>query len=205
MKKATIIGMILAVAVNLYSQEREYKTLVDFDQVRISGMGGPVMQFTAIDGEFAHLMGGGGAILFNDFFIGGYGLGMTNNIRVNKDKYPGAQTDHHLSVSHGGFWLGYSLFGTRPVHVCISSLVGWGELGIKDDYGQYDGDNFFTIVPTLEVELNLTRYFRIGAGATYNLYTLVDLKDPSDPDAPGYKSSDLSSPGGFLSFKFGWF
>jgi hypothetical protein len=49
------------------------------------------------------------------------------------------------------------------------------------------------------VELNLTRYFRIGAGATYNIYTLVD------ENQHGYTSSDLSSPGGFLSFKFGWF
>ena len=53
------------------------------------------------------------------------------------------------------------------------------------------------LAPTVEVELNLTRYFRIGAGATYNLYTMVDLQ--------GYRSSDLSAPGGFLSFKFGWF
>jgi hypothetical protein len=204
MKKTVITGMILAIAFTVFSQDREVQTLVDFDEVRVSGLGGPMMQFTAIDGEFAHLLGGGGAILFNDFFIGGYGLGMTTNIQVNQDKYDPRHDDDRLSVSHGGFWLGYSLFGTKPIHVCISSMIGFGELGIKDDIGQYEGDNFFIVVPTLELELNLTRYFRIGAGATYNLFTLVSLKHP-DGLGSGYSSSDLSAPGGFLSFKFGWF
>jgi hypothetical protein len=197
MKKITIIGMILFSAVASYSQEREYRTLVDFDEVRISGMGGPFMQFTGIDGEFAHMMGGAGAILLNNFFFGGYGLGLTNTIPADENKYLDALSDDKLSVSHGGFWLGYSLFGDRPIHICISSLIGWGELGIMRDYEKRLTDNFFMVAPTLEVELNLTRYFRIGAGASYNLYTLVDLA--------GYDSSDFSAPGGFLSFKFGWF
>ena len=154
------------------------------------------MQFTTIAGEFGHMMGGGGAVLLNDFFFGGYGLGLTNAIPDYVNLY---NPDDRLSLGHGGFWIGYSLFGERPIHVSISSLIGWGEFGIiqREEYQSYIHDNIFVLVPTLEVELNLTRYFRIGAGASYNLYTMVDLQ--------GYRSSDLSAPGGFLSFKFGWF
>ncbi len=199
MKKATLLGIILAVAITANSQDREYQTLVDFDNVRISGMGGLFMQFTAVDGEFAHMLGGGGAILVGDFFFGGYGVGLTNQIQVDLRKDQNYRVGDYLSVSHGGFWLGYSLFGERPIHITISTLIGWGELGIKGDYYSENiwPDNIFALSPTLEVELNLTRFFRLGAGASYNLFTFVDL--------PGYSSSDFSAPGGFLAFKFGWF
>lgn len=153
------------------------------------------MQFTSVAGEFGHMMGGGGAVMLNDFFFGGYGLGLTNAI----PDYVNGDTNNRLTLGHGGFWMGYSLFGDKPVHVSISSLIGWGEFGLMQYEGYYPfaRDKIFVIAPTVEVELNLTRYLRIGAGATYNLYTMVDLQ--------GYGSSDLSSPGGFLSFKFGWF
>ena len=169
--------MILAISVSLFAQEREVRTLVNLDELRISGMGGPFMQFTAVDGEFAHMMGGGGALMFSNFWIGGYGLGLTNNIPVDETKYQ-SDNDSHLSLSHGGFWLGYSLFGDKAIHVSISSLVGWGSLSIQSDFEEENSDPLFVVVPTLEVEFNLTQFFRISAGATYNLFALVDLKEP---------------------------
>ena len=196
MKKAILLGSFLTISLTLFSQEKEYQTIFDNQDLRISGMGGPFMQFTVVAGEFGHMMGGGGAVMLNDFFFGGYGLGLTNAI----PDYMNPITNDRLSLGHGGFWLGYSLFGERPIHVSISSLIGWGEFGIMQygEYYPYIRDKIFVITPTLEVELNLTRYFRIGAGASYNIYTMVD-------QMPGYKNSDLSAPGGFLSFKFGWF
>ena len=195
MKKVTVIGIALAIATTVFAQDREYQTLVDFDEVRVSGLGGPFMQFTTINGEFAHMMGGGGAILLNNFWIGAYGMGLTNNIPTgNTINYNEGDS---FSISHGGFWLGYSLFGDRAIHVSISTLLGWGEIGIKDQWDPIP-DPIFVIVPTLELELNLTRYFRLGAGATYNIFTFVD-------QGPDFTASDFSSPGGFLSFKFGWF
>lgn len=196
MKKAILLGSILTISLTLFSQEKEYQTIFDNQDLRISGMGGPFMQFTVVAGEFGHMMGGGGAVMLNDFFFGGYGLGLTNAI----PDYVNLNNNDRLSLGHGGFWLGYSLFGERPIHVSISSLIGWGEFGIMQygEYYPYIRDKIFVITPTLEVELNLTRYFRIGAGASYNIYTMVD-------QMPGYKNSDLSAPGGFLSFKFGWF
>jgi hypothetical protein len=154
------------------------------------------MQFTTVAGEFGHMMGGGGAVLLNDFFIGGYGLGLTNAIPDFLNDRP----DNRLSLGHGGFWLGYSLFGDKPIHLAVSTLIGWGEFGIMDYDAFYPfvRDNIFILSPTVELEVNLTRYFRLGAGASYNLFTMVD-------GSHNYSSSDLSSPAGFLSFKFGWF
>jgi hypothetical protein len=197
MKRTTTLGFLLLMTFALMAQDKEYRTIFDNQQLRISGMGGPFMQFTAVAGEFGHMMGGGGAVLLNDFYFGGYGLGLTNAI----PDYVNDNANDRLTLGHGGFWIGYSLFGDKPIHLSISSLIGWGEFGIMqyDGYYPFVRDKIFVLSPTLEVELNLTRYFRIGAGATYNLYTLVD------EDLHGYRSNDLSSPGGFLSFKFGWF
>lgn len=200
MKKAFVVLVALTVgmaAISQESQEKEYRTIFDNKDLRISGMGGPFMQFTGVAGEFAHMMGGGGAVMLNDFFFGGYGLGLTNAIPDRLNEF---DTDDRLYLGHGGFWIGYTLFGTRPIHASFSSMIGWGEFGIiqEGSYYPYIRDNIFVLAPAVEVEVNLTRYFRIGAGATYNLFAMVD-------GSHNYKSGDLSSPGGFLSFKFGWF
>jgi hypothetical protein len=197
MKIVIHIGIFLTTVLTVFGQEREYRTILDNQDLRISGMGGPFMQFTSVAGEFGHMMGGGGAVLLNDFFFGGYGLGLTNAI----PDYVNDHANDRLTLGHGGFWLGYSLFGDRPVHLSISSLIGWGEFGIMqvDGYYPFIRDKIFVLAPMLEVELNLTRYLRIGVGATYNLYAMVD------ENMHNYTGGDLSSPGGFLSFKFGWF
>jgi hypothetical protein len=205
MKKATLFGLMLAIGLTAMAQEREYQTLANFDNARISGQGGPFMQFTGIDGEFAHMLGGGGAILLGDFWFGGYGIGLTNRVYVDEMSHNSPNYDYnsgdYLNVSHGGFWMGYSLFGDFPVHVAISSLVGWGQISVSNEgYASGLQDGVFVICPTLEVELNLTRFFRLGVGASYNIYTFVDSYN-----LPGYSSSDFSAPGGFMSFKFGWF
>lgn len=200
MKKATLFLVALSFSIAAFTQEtreKEYRTIFDNKDLRISGMGGPFMQFTAIAGEFGHMMGGGGGVMINEFFFGAYGLGLTNAI----PDYVNDNTGNRLTLGHGGFWIGYSLFGERPIHLCVSSLIGWGEFALMqyDSYYSFNRDKVFTVVPTLEVEVNLTRYFRIGAGASYNLYAMADQQ------LHGYRSADLSSPGGFLSFKFGWF
>ena len=197
MKKTLFVALILAIGVSAFSQQKEYRTIFDNKDVRISGLGGPFMQFTSVAGEFGHMMGGGGAVMLNDFFFGGYGLGLTNAI----PDYVNQNPSDRLTWGHGGFWLGYSLFGEKPIHIALSSLIGWGEFGVMQNYGTYPfvRDKIFVLAPTVEVEVNLTRYFRIGAGASYNLYTMVDQS------IHGYSNGDLSAPGGFLSFKFGWF
>ena len=160
MKKIPFVAMTLAICLSAFSQQKEYQTVFDNQDVRISGMGGPFMQFTSVAGEFGHMMGGGGAVLLNDFFFGGYGLGLTNAI----PDYVNLNPTDRLTLGHGGFWLGYSLFGEKPIHIALSSLIGWGEFGVMQDYGTYPfvRDKIFVLAPTVEVEVNLTRYFRIG-------------------------------------------
>ncbi|MFZ5939059.1 MAG: hypothetical protein ACOYXB_00670 [Bacteroidota bacterium] len=199
MKKLALFILAVLIPLALSAQdEREYHTVFEGKPLRITGMGGPFMQFTSVAGEFGHMMGGGGAVIVNDFFFGGYGLGLTNQII----DYAGGDLSKQLYLGHGGFWTGYIFRGDRAVHATVSTLIGFGEFGLTD-VSVYlpvlNPDRFFILAPTVELEINLARYFRIGAGASYNLYS--GIGDPRH----SYNSSDLSSPAAFLSFKFGWF
>ena len=79
------------------AQDSEIQTIFGGD-TRISGMGGPTMSFSSMNGEFAFMMGGGGGVLLGDFFLGGYGEGLTNPIIAGGNK---------TEFGHGGFWTGY--------------------------------------------------------------------------------------------------
>lgn len=198
MKKYAFMFIALLLVNPLFSQDNqpEYRTILDGKDLRISGMGGPFMQFTSVAGEFGHLMGGGGGILLNNFLFGGYGLGLTNNIPADANL---VDDDDALSLGHGGFWIGYSLFGHLPVHLSVSSLIGFGELGLlpANSYTNSLSDQIFVLTPIIEIEANITQFLRIGAGATYTLMTGVNID--------GYSSRNFNAPGAFLSFKFGWF
>ncbi len=181
------IVLILSVA-GLKAQENEIQTLFG-SGTRISGFGGPSMSFTSINGEFAHMMGGGGAVLLGDYFIGGYGEGLTNSIVAG---------GNNIRFGHGGFWTGYSFMSERALHPCISSQIGWGDISQQDE-GDYTltNDNVFVINPTIELEMNFTKFFRLGVGAHYRIVSGVNTSTLTN--------SDFSGPGAFLSFKFGWF
>ena len=198
MKKLFVILIAVLFVTPIFSQstDREYRTILDGKDLKISGMGGPFMLFTSAAGEFGHMMGGGGGVILNNFFFGGYGLGLTNNIPADANLI---DNDDALTLGHGGFWIGYSLFGHLPIHLSVSSLVGFGELGLlpRDSYINSVNDQIFVLTPIVEIETNITRYLRIGAGVTYSLYTGVNID--------GYSSKNFSSPGAFLGFKFGWF
>lgn len=198
MKKLCLLIIAMILVFPLFSQdnEREYRTILDGKNLRISGRGGPFMQFTSVAGEFAHMMGGGGGIMLNEFFFGGYGLGLTN--RIPADANP-MENDDKLTLGHGGFWVGYSFLGHLPIHLSVSSLIGFGELGLMpaNSYISSVSDQIFVLTPIVELEANITQYLRIAVGATYSLYSGVNLQ--------GYSSKNFSSPGAFLGFKFGWF
>jgi hypothetical protein len=180
-----LIAILMVISVN--AQDSEIQTLFG-GGTRISGMGGPIMSFSSIDGQLAHMMGGGGGVILGDLFVGGYGLGLTNPITS------GGNT---TEFGHGGLWAGYSFMGKAALHPVVSSQLGWGTVTQLDEYIVLSSDNIFVLNPAIELEMNFTRFFRLGIGAHYRLVRGVNTSTLTD--------SDFSGPGAFLSFKFGWF
>jgi hypothetical protein len=191
MKKVISIALIMFSFWGLKAQDGEIQTLFS-GSTRISGFGGPIMSFTTVNGQFAHMMGGGGGVLLGDFFLGGYGEGLTNAIEVDGNR---------MTFGHGGFWTGYSFMAKKPIHPTVSAQIGWGSVSEHDYDYTYWGtpDNVFVFNPAVELEMNFTKFFRLGVGAHYRIVT------GANPDISNLTNSDLSGPGILLSFKFGWF
>jgi len=191
MKKLLFITISLIICLSLAAQDDEIQTL--FGQgTKITGFGGPFMSFSTMNGEFAHMMGGGGGVILNGFFFGGYGLGLTNYIE-------NVAGGNEIEFGHGGFWTGFTLFGSKAIHPAISTQIGWGGISLKDTDGWdiYYNDNVFVLNPAVELEMNFTKFFRLSVGGNYRFVAGVD--------SPGLSNQDMSGPGVFLGFKFGWF
>jgi hypothetical protein len=191
----TILAVLALQGINAQDdayRDNELQTLFD-GNTRISGFGGPMMSFTTMNGQFAHMMGGGGGVLLGDFFFGGYGEGLTTNVESGANQ---------LDFGHGGFWTGYSFMANRALHPCLSAQIGWGSVSESDyDFADLSTDNIFVFNPALELEMNFARFFRLGVGVHYRIVTGVN---PDRHNTP-ITNSDLSGPGAMLSFKFGWY
>jgi hypothetical protein len=190
MKKLLFIIIGFIICLNLSAQEDEEIQTLFGQGTKITGFGGPFMNFTIMNGEFAHMMGGGGGVILNGFFFGGYGAGLTNAIFEDQNE---------IEFGHGGFWTGFSILGSKPIHPAVSTQVGWGGISLKDPDGWdivYD-DGVFVLNPMIEIEMNFTKFFRLCVGGHYRWVTGVN--------ALNLTSQDMSGPGVFLGFKFGWF
>jgi hypothetical protein len=205
MKKSAFLTCFLLTATLGFSQvlegsgppqNDEFRTIFDGDNIKIGAFGGPIMSFTVIDGQFSHMMGGGGGLMIGGFYFGGYGQGMTNNIRANTNN-----DNDYLGFGHGGFITGFTLFGSKAVHPTLNALIGWGNVSIENriDETTIEQDGVFVFEPSLQVELNLTKFFRVAIGGGYRLVSSLDM------DNYGYKNNDFSGFSGQLALKFGWF
>ncbi|MBE9468201.1 MAG: hypothetical protein IMY72_07765 [Bacteroidetes bacterium] len=202
MKKIIIFfGVILALGAK--AQDNGYKSLFG-NNFNVSGFGGPSMMLTNVSGEFAYMMGGGGAVLLNKtFFIGGYGYRLINRIEPNLNDvvFPqqiGGQylQENSIDFDFGGIWTGIIIKGNKAIHPIVSCQFGWGNLSLNNDYANID-DPVFVINPIIEIEANITRFFRMSIGGNYRIVQDVNFGE--------YKNSDFSGAGLFFGFKFGWF
>lgn len=174
--------------------EEKIQTLMNsFEIKRLSGFGGPTMSFTSIKDEFAFMMGGGGGLIINNIYLGGYGEDLSTSLYTGMDN-----PIRNLEFGHGGFWLGYEIAHHRVIHPVVSARIGWGEIAGIDVNNKRIRDNVFVLVPTVSAEINFTRFFKVNIGAEYRQTFNVNT-------IPGFSSKDFSNPGVFVSFVFGWF
>ncbi|MBA7600106.1 MAG: hypothetical protein GH143_09405 [Calditrichaeota bacterium] len=197
MNKAAIMILLALAAVPSFGQER---TLIS-GPVAHGGFGGPQLTLGQVKGEIAVLTGGWGAWLINHtLIIGGGGYGLVNDL-------PAGQTatgeDRYLNFGYGGMILGFILGSDRMVHLTAHSLIGPGSVGYRHHMMEEDWsedsvqDLVFIVQPTLGVELNVTRFFRIAAGGSYRYVIGADLADITADDLCGF--------GAELTLKFGKF
>ncbi len=151
------------------------------------GFGGPSFQMAQIDGEWGFEAGGFGAYFLTDnLYLGGGGFGLS----VEKD-------DYEYDMGYGGLMFGYVLAPQRTVHLHTYLLGGWGGITEKKEDASEESDDLFVIKPSVEVEFNITNWMRVAVGGGYKLVLGADI--------PSVDNSDLSSPYGSISLRFGLF
>ena len=150
-------------------------------------------------------MGGGGGIMINNFFFGGYGLGMTTPITYKGyENVQSGEKSYNLEFGHGGFWTGYIVGSNKPLHLSVSALAGWGDISRveKQDYynpASEENNAVFVVTPIAELEMNFSKFFKLGIGSSVSFVMGPGI------DNTAYATRDFAKPSVFLSFKFGWF
>lgn len=195
MKTLVYLISFLFISLGVFAQdEYRYNALSEGDW-RLSGFGGYLIEFSSFSGELGVSTGGGGALLVNhSFYIGAYGMGLSNDI---VSQAPNDQL-FNLSYQHGGAWVGLIFRSGDVIHLSGSSKFGWGNLMVTDTNKiLLDRDNIFVITPQIEGEVNVNRWFKINVGLGYR-YTAGVTNNYID-------KSNINSPMGTLSFLIGWF
>ncbi len=169
---------------------------------KVSGFGGFNMEFGSLNNDFVVFSGGGGGILLNrSIFLGGYGMGMSNEFKTEING-----VDTRLNFGHGGFWLGYDAMPARMIHLTTSVKLGWGGVRFQPNFvgfppsGIFDdsfSENVFVIQPSAGAELNLTKFFKIALTGNYRLVQGLNTDGLDKNLLNGFSTE--------LAFKFGWF
>jgi hypothetical protein len=216
MKKIVYLFFILSLftgMMQLYAQQEEETTKsILSDKTILSGFGSPFVEFSSINNQFAVCIGGGGALMIDHtFFIGGYFEGIATNHYMDDLKIIVNIEDPKISFEHGGIWMGYVFKPKKAVHGGLSMKLGWGEIDLEgDEYDvppnvDYDfRDRIFSIIPQVEVEFNMTKWFKINLGAGYRFVTGIDayyLVDGNQVDF--YDKGDFNSFVGTVALIFG--
>lgn len=177
-------------------------TLFGINDLYFSGCGSVVMKYTEFDGTYGVMMGGRGGMIINDtLVIGGGGYGFTRSLKreINGEIY-------ELGIGYGGMFLEYHLFPKSLIHFSIGVLGGVGGLqywqeGEDDEFDDedkdYPSDVFWVVEPELNAYINITRFCRLGIGASYRYIDDIDLEGVAEK---GFRRMSAT-----LTASFGWF
>ncbi len=173
-------------------QAQRHQTLFgDLDVV--GAFGAPILEISTINGQTISDVGGGGALILEDFFLGGYGIG--NNyadVSVNGQVYD-------IRFRHRGFWLGYAPKAHKVAHFYGSARIGWGKTDLRQEKQTFSSDRIFVMTPEIGVEFNVFEFFKLAVTGGYRWVNGVD-RLPAE-----LNNQSFSSPVGTFSFRFGGF
>jgi len=170
------------------------------------GYGAPVQRFSSVAGKNVLFSGvEGGWIMNHQFILGlaGYGMATQNvrnsgtSLRDSKGRAP------VVEMGYGGLLLGYTPQSMSLGHLAFQVVIGGGGFtyDVEDIAGvrQEDApcDAFFVAEPSLQGEVNITRFLRIGVGGGYRFISGASLDGLRDRDLRGASAS--------LTFKLGHF
>jgi hypothetical protein len=195
MKNLNIILMVVLLYFPVMAQD---ETLFS-GEIESGWYAAPLFKVGQINSESGIFLGGqGGWIINHRLVLGLSGYGLVNEVEI-KD----AQ-NLKLKFGCGGVFLEYIFSSDKLLHLSLQSIIGAGS--VRYDVKKYEDDHddvnyndaaFFVLEPGINLLLNVSTNFRIGAGATYRYVSGVEYENLSN--------SDLSGVSAQILFKFGVF
>jgi hypothetical protein len=186
------------------------QTLIGTNDYTSGGFGGPVIKVGSIDGQTGVFFGGrGGWVINRTFVLGGGGYGYTDNMWQMHEGGPSLDTG--ITFGYGGLELEYLINANDILHAVIQTHIGGGGFAVmeyqRDNQGyEYDWDGrtlysvaTFVFEPSINAEVNILSWLRLGVGTGYRFVTGIDA-------TIGGKRYDNSTVSGFFGqgiIKFG--
>lgn len=194
MKKTICIVLLAFFASQIFAQRWNGGDETLFNRQHRGGFFvSPIVEYSDFKNDVTTATGGGLGLIAGDFFIGGYGLGVTDYGRLINDNF------QRLEMGHGGFWLGFVAPQHEVVHLFSSVKAGWGAVNIEFDGGEPDyEDTFFAVTPEAGLEVNVFRWLRISGAVGYRF--MNGLNDSASFDKKDFESMTAS-----LTFRIGGF
>lgn len=187
------------------------ETLIGDTEIENGGYGALVIRLSSINDEAGILVGGrGGWIINHTVSIGFGGYGLVNDV---PSLLPGPFGQNFVQFGYGGLDLEFVINSDRVIHASVHALIGGGSAGFR--YGSFEGsmwdndefgidgrtfheqDEFFVVEPGATVDLNVTPWFRLSAGASYRYISGMSTRATSN--------TKTGTPSGLLMFRFGDF
>lgn len=168
-------------------------------QTEVGGYFCIVSKHTQVKDAFAMLIGGKAYLLVNhSWAFGAGGYGVVNDLLPDEFKDRGLVK---LRMYYGGWAVEYIPWHDKVFHITLGALIGAGKVEYKgemrDPVTGEDSDVYFIAEPELNLEFNVTRFWRMDLGASYRYINGSELVDVPD--------EDLSNMTWNLTFKFGKF
>jgi len=206
-----ILALICFVQISFSQQSEDNQLRYDDGEVRTllgdvksyGGYLGLTTGYTQIDGEVGFVTGGRlGMILNHSFTMGFAGYGFFNDYKWDNT----LQSNVNLQGGYGGICIEPIVMPNFPIHLSFPIVMGVGGVEYVSDrfyyYDEWNGyvedvDTYVLVEPGIELDLNITKFFRVSAGATYRYTSKIKLAD--------FNSDVLHGISAELTLKFGWF
>lgn len=197
--------------------EEPFNTLLGNANLIYGGFLAPVVKISKFDDEIEALAGFRAALIINhSYSIGFAGYGLAGSL----NKYVDGEM-RKIGIGYGGLNLSYFAFTKSLLNFSIGTLIGAGGIGYThkkedattstavrrsnsndcdcDNSDNYEahGSAYFIVEPELNINMNITQFFKVGLGVSYRLVAGVNHKDLSNSDINGLSAQIIMS--------FGWF
>jgi hypothetical protein len=213
MKRIIIIPVILMLfAATLQSQDPEFEYYKGKEIKTLLGKNMPggsfgtvTLGYSLIDNKNAIMIGARISGIASHFI----GVGIGGTAFINENHYDIALNRNvHFAGGYGGVYVEPIVVPNFPVHLSFPVLFGGGAIssfaGDPDASGSEVKDTrvFLLAEPSVEMELNVTRHFRLAMGISYRFPTGFNVGRNNNPPA---RVESLKGVSYKLSFKFGKF